>query len=226
MSGYRLRELFAELHAALERKCESMEDERLLDRSASVLRALLAEAQPVSPPEPVEPTDAQLDELWAEVEGSGAIWAWQHYARAVLSRWGRPAPEPVSVAERLEQGNLSAILTSSQPEPVEPTDAAWREFIEAVQHAQHVAKREGECPPFDMVATAFALWRSAAPEPVSLAERRPTAADCDGEGRCWVGIALASCKHRSWVLDLIADNDLGYWLPHWALPVPQEQADA
>ncbi len=48
-------------------------------------RALLAEAQP----EPVEPTDAQLDELWAEVEGSGAIWAWQHYARAVLARWGR-----------------------------------------------------------------------------------------------------------------------------------------
>jgi hypothetical protein len=35
--------------------------------------------------------------------------------------------------------------------------------------------REGECPPFDLVETAFALWRSAAPEPVSVAERRPTA---------------------------------------------------
>ena len=44
-----------------------------------------------------------------------------------------------------------------------------------MQHAQHVAMREGECPPFDLVETAFALWRSAAPEPVSVAERRPTA---------------------------------------------------
>ena len=40
-----------------------------------------------------EPTDEELDELWAEIDGGGAIWAWQHYARAVLARWGRPAIE-------------------------------------------------------------------------------------------------------------------------------------
>ena len=64
-----------------------------------------------------------------------------------------------------------ALLAEAQPEPAGSTDPAWREFIEAVQHAQHVAKREGECPPFDLVETAFALWRSAAPEPVSVDER-------------------------------------------------------
>jgi hypothetical protein len=44
-----------------------------------------------SQPEPVAPTDEELDELWAEIGGGGAIWAWQYFARAVLARWGTPA---------------------------------------------------------------------------------------------------------------------------------------
>jgi hypothetical protein len=91
MSGDRLRELCAELHAALERKCESMEDERLLDRSAAVLRALLTEAQP----EPVEPTDLELKLLVAEYRHLSAV----QFARAVLARWGRPAPVPQEQAD-------------------------------------------------------------------------------------------------------------------------------
>jgi hypothetical protein len=42
-------------------------------------------------PEPQGPTDDELDELWAEIDGGGAIWAWQDFARAVLARWGTPA---------------------------------------------------------------------------------------------------------------------------------------
>jgi hypothetical protein len=42
-------------------------------------------------PEPQGPTDEELDELWAEIDGGGAIWAWQYFARAVLARWGTPA---------------------------------------------------------------------------------------------------------------------------------------
>ena len=48
-----------------------------------------------SQPEPQGPTDEELDELWAEIDGGGAIWAWQDFARAVLARWGTPAIEPV-----------------------------------------------------------------------------------------------------------------------------------
>jgi hypothetical protein len=44
-----------------------------------------------SQPEPQGPTDEELDELWAEIDGGGAIWAWQYFARAVLARWGTPA---------------------------------------------------------------------------------------------------------------------------------------
>jgi hypothetical protein len=44
-----------------------------------------------SQPEPQGPTDEELDELWAEIDGGGAIWAWQHFAHAVLARWRTPA---------------------------------------------------------------------------------------------------------------------------------------
>jgi hypothetical protein len=43
--------------------------------------------------QPEKPTDEELDELWAEIDGGGAIWAWQDFARAVLARWGRPTSE-------------------------------------------------------------------------------------------------------------------------------------
>jgi hypothetical protein len=50
-------------------------------------------------PELQGPTDEELDELWAEIDGGGAIWAWQDFARAVLARWGRPIIEPVPQQE-------------------------------------------------------------------------------------------------------------------------------
>ncbi len=52
----------------------------------------------------------------------------------------------------------------AQPEPQGATDEAWQEFIEQVQHAQHVASREGEGPRFDLVECALALWREAIPQ--------------------------------------------------------------
>jgi len=56
---------------------------------ADEARAFLVLAQP----ELQGPTDEELDELWAEIDGGGAIWAWQHYARAVLARWALPVPD-------------------------------------------------------------------------------------------------------------------------------------
>jgi hypothetical protein len=84
------RALCAELHAALEKRCETLEEDRLLDRSAAALRTALAQ------PEPVGPTDDELwltadDEFRANVYPTDAI----RFARAVLARWGRPAIEPV-----------------------------------------------------------------------------------------------------------------------------------
>jgi hypothetical protein len=58
----------------------------------------------------------------------------------------------------------------TQPEPEGVTDEAWQEFIEQVQHVQHVALREGQGPRFDLVECALALWGEAippAPEPLA-----------------------------------------------------------
>ena len=60
-------------------------------RDLSAIAPVPVSEQP-GQPGPVAPTDEELDELWAEIDGGGAIWAWQPYARAVLARWGSPNP--------------------------------------------------------------------------------------------------------------------------------------
>ena len=52
-------------------------------------------------PEPVAPTDEELDELFTEIDQSGEALSWRPFARAVLARWGTPAIQPVPVSERL-----------------------------------------------------------------------------------------------------------------------------
>jgi hypothetical protein len=100
------RALCAELHEALEKRCETLEEDRLLDRSAAALRAALAQ------PEPQGPTDEELLELMPETmrdEFAAASDVYStatggqvapglfrtvlntvalEYARAVLAHWG------------------------------------------------------------------------------------------------------------------------------------------
>ena len=97
------RALCANLTAALnDWQCETGDD-----RYAALIaraRALL-DQQPVSTPyklpEPVAPTDEELDELFTEIDQSGEALSWRPFARAVLARWGTPAIQPVPVSERL-----------------------------------------------------------------------------------------------------------------------------
>jgi hypothetical protein len=169
MSGDRLRDRLREVCAELTELLGSYQF-RLEEQERA--RALLAEAQPVSTPEPVGPTDEEIDAMEREhwqservVSSRGGLqleesFNYRDFARAVLARWGRPAPEPVSVAERM-----------------------------------------------------------------------PTAADCDAEGRCWVHQpCTVNPETPYWTLlaSKCANANYGatYWLPHWAVPMPQEQADA
>ena len=57
------------------------------DGGAVIQRARAALAQP----EPVAPTDEELDELFTEIDQSGEALSWRAFARAVLARWGTPA---------------------------------------------------------------------------------------------------------------------------------------
>jgi hypothetical protein len=70
---------------------------------------------------------------------------------------------------------IRARAALAQPEPEGVTGEAWQEFIEQVQHVQHVASREGEGPRFDLVECALALWREAipqAPEPEGVTDEQ------------------------------------------------------
>jgi hypothetical protein len=42
------------------------------------------------PPEPVGPTDEELDELYFDND-AGRVASWRQFARSVLARWGTPA---------------------------------------------------------------------------------------------------------------------------------------
>ena len=118
------RALCANLTAALnDWQCETGDDryEGLLDRA----RALLAE------PEPEGPTDEELDELFTEIDQSGEALSWRLYARAALSRWGRPTPQPVPLSERLpgaedcDAEGRCWWLIEPYPRPVGPGGKLW-----------------------------------------------------------------------------------------------------
>jgi hypothetical protein len=123
----------------------------------------------------------------------------------------------------------SALLAEAQPQPVEPTD----EQLDKTLFRALCDYMEQESPfggPIDekqldraKARAVLARWGRPAPEPVSVAERLP------GDQLCWWFEADEDGGYGSnWTLLRIRGSATGYthWLPHCALPVPQEQADA
>lgn len=72
----------------------------------------------------------------------------------------------------------------------------------------------------------------AQPEPVPMSEQLPGPEDCDADGRCWTGSSnfIDETGDRpipypaSWELRWILNEDT-HWLPHYALPVPQQDPE-
>ena len=56
-------------------------------------------------------------------------------------------------------------------------------------------------------------------EPVPVAERLPGPGDRDGKGWCWWFDGF------NWILDACVVSHYTHWLPHHALPVPQQETD-
>jgi hypothetical protein len=79
-----------------------------------------------------------------------------------------------------------------------------------------------------VIQEALVRWGRPAIEPVPVAERLPGPEDCDDQGRCW----MCGKVDGDWRLISI-DNPgvpqlkyaFSHWLPHWALPVPQEEGE-
>jgi hypothetical protein len=74
----------------------------------------------------------------------------------------------------------------------------------------------------------LARWSRAAIEPVPVAERLPGPEDCDAAGRCWWWIVDQPGELPHWIycqLEVLSWTNFTAWLPHHALPVPQQEAD-
>jgi hypothetical protein len=92
------RALCAELVDCLEKANWPLRHKTVFGICLDNARAALAQ------PEPQGPMDEEIRDLWSWAAGQdqGPWPTQQHcFARAVLARWGRPAIEPVPVAERL-----------------------------------------------------------------------------------------------------------------------------
>jgi hypothetical protein len=176
------RELCAELANELQgyKAANPMHCRELLDRA----RAALAQ------PEPQGPTDEELLELMPETMRDEFSYASQvcsdatggqvkpgifrvclnrtalEYARAVLTRWGRPAIEPVPVTERLPG----------------PEDCLGR--------------------PFEETDAGFCWWFYPG---------------LDG-WRFMMAVRWVDGAYQKWT-----PPGTTHWLPHYALPVPQQQ---
>jgi hypothetical protein len=109
----------------------------------------------------------------------------------------------------------------AQPEPQGPTDEELMALAVAVFEDPFSTDK-------DYARAVLARWGRPAIEPVPVAERLPGPEACDGEGRCyaWDGYWWLV---RSAVLeedDTGAGEGYTHWLPHHALPVPQQQQEA
>jgi hypothetical protein len=80
-----------------------------------------------------------------------------------------------------------------------------------------------DCVGFREVARAMLKrYGTTHPRPIPVAERLPTAADCDSGGQCWwYSPAKGECKTDSWEFAASAAIGDTHWLPAAAIPLPE-----
>ncbi len=221
-----------------------MQPERVLWRP---IEAALAQPEP----EVAGPSDEELYALWNdcdlgwdEQKGMVVMPHIADFARAVLSRFGRPAPAPagevVALARRLRMyctppnGPLSndpdARWLARAADLLEQRQAApvpAGEVEELVAELRMMASQAAEACQFtdaENLSSAADQLEQRHPAPVPVSER-PWERDgwCDEDGRCW----WFNPEDPHWVFD---DATCRHWaafsLPHNALPLPQGEVEA
>jgi len=104
----------------------------------------------------------------------------------------------------------------AQPEPQGPTVMQILALSDEIEAE--------ELGTIDLVRRALARWGRPSIEPVPVSERLPKGNDFDAEGCCW----WWSRDIYAWCQCFAAAGDSSewtHWLPHWALPVPQQEAE-
>ena len=120
-----------------------------------------------------------------------------------------------------------AVLALAQPEPQGVTDEEIDDLASELLDGDRASTR-------DFARAVLARWGRPAIEPVPVSERLPGPEDCDAEGRCWWWRTDGVEEH--WELislrDPIGHNEscashvnYTHSLPHYALPVSQQQQE-
>jgi hypothetical protein len=166
--------------------------------------------------------------------------------RAVLARWGRPAPpapESGEVGETLAEalaarpllekvsrlGDCIGQLTVAQVQQLAEQASAW---LRDNPPGQPVAIEPRGCPTPGACSCVEPTPPATAPAPVvvpvAVSERLPDprpeseGGDCDAEGRCWVLMPRSATPFPNWTL--LWRGHLqpyhSHWLPASAIPAP------
>jgi hypothetical protein len=119
-----------------------------------------------------------------------------------------PSDDPLLVRTR------AALSASEQGPTDEELDRLlYYKFTTSTGHVEH-------SDPIGFARAMLARWGSISVVPVPVAERLPGREDCNAEGRCWL---TSVDVEPGWVTDNPEQcTNWTHWLPHWALPVPQE----
>ena len=225
-------------------------------KHAVLLRARAALADEPAVPEGREPasvveqpTRRQLMML-ADEMGMASIGDAALYARAVLTRWGNPAPQPTaegkeeqvwppSVADGCHRGALSAALGSPEQRLLvaagNTIENLWQKLHRtvSVQAAPVLAEAEElveglkdliyDVSPSnaDMLTRAADLLQHLSPpQPVPVNERWPEFSDCESTDDR-VWCWNPFLDH--WKLSRIKQGVHTHWLPFHALPLPEQE---
>jgi len=212
-----------------------LDDRNVTHQLADEARAALAEPEISSK----SPTDEELRQLrrnheWPIVDSLLFV-----IARAVLARWGRPAPQlaacPACEGQPALRNTPCAVCGTDRPAPQPPADGEERNLIRgarlpaAGEVAELVADmrnqaNHGYCEFIsrdDLRSAADLLERLSPPQPVPVAERLPGPGDCDAEGLCWVWNFTVGTEPLWRLTDpSMRSRYHSHWLPANALPTP------
>jgi len=136
-------------------------------------------------------------------------------AHAVLAHWGRPAVETDQWPSEAELKTFACQWWHSFGFVKDKATYDWVIDNVALEHFA------------DFSLDVLARWGRPTVEPVPVSERLPGPQDCDDQGRCWFGTPGSHVMDAYWVYRKAEHRQSWdtYWTPHWALPVPQEEAD-
>jgi hypothetical protein len=138
------------------------------------------------------------------------------YSPVTIAECGGPCEQG---PECCDCGEIKGEL-EPQPELQGPTDEELDElFIDIDQGGEALNWR-----PY--ARAVLARWGRPAIEPVPVGERLPGPEDCDVNGIVWAwDSGCLRWDTAFWDAAFPSDTDITHWLPCWALPVPQQEAE-